>query len=289
MKTISFTIKALFIFFLFCLLGCQQEEIQKENTGVVEATSSYLENFGVPPQGKAGRAYAAVGYLPVKDMSDKLGPLPIFIFSEENQLEKILKKLVSGDLVTSQKQIYYNPFPSDLKIGIKSDEGNLLTINLLTNESWQKDDKHTGILALKETALQFSHVENVKVMLNGAFVQTMPRKGFQKDSDLIIEVPPPILILMAGAWEKGQNEPEEILVEFDRPVKVENFKLYHLDGQEVRGEYYKSIFQMAVVIHPESPNLFSEDTTLRAEWSVVDELGRKNSGIDSMQLFKYEH
>jgi len=279
------------IFFLSVLsfVGCQQEEVPVEDTGTVEATDAYLKYYGVPPQGKAGRAYAAVGYLPTKDNPEKIGPLPIFLFTEENQMEKVLKKLVSGDLVTSQKQIYYNPFPSDLKMRIKSDEGNLLTINLLTNESWQKDDEISGISALKGTALQFSHVENVKVMLNGAFVQGMPRQGFQKDSDLIIEVPPPILILMAGAWEKGQNEPEEILVEFDRPVKIEKFKLYHLDGQEVRGEYYKSIFQMAVVIHPESPSLFSEDTTLRAEWSVVDELGRNNSGIDSMQLFKYEH
>ena len=46
---------------------------------------------------------------------------------------------------------------------------------------------------------------------------------------------------------------------------------------------------MAVVIHPESPQLFSEGTTLKAEWSVVDTLGRENSGVDTMPLVKYEH
>lgn len=291
MKKPSFkiTIKAVLILFLFFALGCQQEEIQKESTGIVKATPSYLESFGVPPQGKAGRAYAAVGYLPVKDKPTKLGPLPIFLFTEENQSDKVLNKLVSGDLVTSQRQIYYNPFPRDLEIVIKSEEGNALTIDLLTKEDWYRDDQYAGTIALKETALQFSHVQKVKVMLNGSVVEGMPEVGFQKNSDLMIEVPPPILILMAGAWEKGQNEPEEILIQFDRPIKVEKFKLYHLDGQEVQGEYYKSIFQMAVVVHPESPSLFREGTILKAEWSIVDELGRKNSGVDTMQLIKYEH
>ena len=285
----SFKLKAVFISFLFFALGCQQDEVQKESSGIVEATSSYLESFGVPPQGKAGRAYAAVGYLPVKDMPDKLGPIPIFLFSEENQLEKVLNKLISGDLVTSQKQIYYNPFPRDLELVIKSKEGNLLTIDLLTKKDWDRNDQHAGTIALMETALQFSHVQKVKVMLNGSVVEDMPEAGFQKNSDLMIEVPPPILILMAGAWEKGQNEPEEILIQFDRPIKVEKFKLYHLDGQQVQGDYYKSLFQMAVVIHPENSSLFREGTTLKAEWSIVDELGRKNSGVDTMQLIKYEH
>ena len=285
----SFTLKAVFISFLFFALGCQQEEIQKQTTGVVEATPSYLESFGVPPQGKAGRAYAAVGYLPVKEMSDKLGPLPIFLFTEENQLRKVLNKLVSGDLVTSKKQIYYNPFPADLDMVIKSDGGSVLTIDLSTKEDWDMNDQKAGTMALKETALQFSSVEEVKVMVNGSDVQGMPQEGFHKNSDLTIEVPPPILLLMAGAWENGENEPKEILIEFDRPVKVEQFKLYHIDGREVQGDYYKSIFQMAVVVHPKTPGLFQEGTSLRAEWHVVDDLGRSNSGIDTMQIKKLVH
>ena len=283
---------AILLLLLACSLfvsGCQQEEAQQQRTGIVEATPSYLESFGVPPQGEAGRAYAAVGYLPVKDKPGKLGPLPVFLFTNENQLEKILARLVTEDLVTSQKQIYYNPFPRDLKIVIQSEEGNTLTIDMLTEEDWDKSEQHAGTMALKETALQFSHVHNVKVMLNGAVLQGMPLAGFQKNIDLIIEVPPPTLILMAGAWEKGQSEPEEILIEFDRPVKVDQFKLYHLDGQEVQGEYYQSIFQMAVVIHPQFPERFQEGTSLRAEWNVADVLGRTNRGVDTMQIKKLVH
>lgn len=289
MIKLGFMLRAVFITFLLFSLGCQPEEIQKESTGIVEATSSYLESFGTPPQGKAGRAYAAVGYLPVKGVSDKLGPLPIFLFTEENQLEKVLNKLVSGDLITSQKQGYYNPFPADLELVVKLEEGKLLTIDLLTNEDWDRNDRQAGAMALKETSLQFSSVEKVNVMLNGSLVQGMPEDGFHKNSDLMIEVPPPILILMAGAWEEDENEPEEILVEFDRPVKVNSLELFHEDGRKVEGEYYKSIFQMAVVVHPKFPELFQEGTALRAKWNVTDELGRANSGIDTMPLKRLDH
>lgn len=274
---------------MLTLLGCQQEEIKKEKTGIVEATSSYLENFGIPPQGKAGQAYAAVGYLPVKGKLDQLGPLPIFLFTKENKLEKVLIKLVSGDLITTQKQVYYNPFPSDLEVIIETENGNIVTVDLVTKEEWENENQHAGIMALKETALQFNFIQTVKVKLNGTYVQGMPEAGFQKNSELMIEVPPPTLILMAGVWEEGQSEPEEILIGFDRPVKIQKFSLYHPDGQNVQGEYFQSIFDMAVVIHPESPQLFQEGTTVKAEWRVVDELGRENSGVDTMELIKYEH
>ena len=288
MKTLlSFAI--IFSFSVFSLAGCQQEEAPVENIGIVEATEAYLKFYGVPPQGKAGRAYAAVGYLPTKDNPEKIGPLPIFLFTEENQIEKVLKKLVSGDLITSDKQLYNNPFPVDLEILAKPIEEKTLALDLVTDQQWKDEILRAGTIALMETALQFDDVKFVKVTLNGVPLQWIPDAGYQKRLEAVIDVPPPILILMAGAWEKGQDEPEEILVEFDRPVKVNSFELYHLGGQKVQGDYFKSIFQMAVVVHPESPELFQEGTSLRAEWNVVDELGRVNSGVDTMPLKKLIH
>lgn len=284
---LSFAI--LFSVSVFSLTGCQQEEVVVEDTGIVEATEAYLKFYGVPPQGKEGRAYAAVGYLPTKDNPEKIGPLPVFLFTKENQTEKVLKKLVSGDLITSDKQPYDNPFPEDLEILAKPIQENTLVLDLVTTRQWKDEILRTGTIALMETALQFDEVKFVKVTLNGVPLSWIPDAGYQKRLDVVVDVPPPILILMAGAWEKGQDEPEEVLVEFDRPVKVNSFELYHLDGQKVEGEYFKSIFQMAVVVHPKSPELFQEGTSLRAEWNVVDELGRENSGVDTMPLKKLIH
>ena len=274
---------------LFNLVGCQQEDVPLENTGIVEATEAYLKFYGVPPQGKAGRAYAAVGYLPTKDNPEKIGPLPIFLFTKENQLEKVLNKLISGDLITSDKQLYESPFPEDLQIRVNQIQEGILTLDLTTSQQWEDEILSSGTIALMETALQFDGVEFVKVTLNGEPLQLIPDAGYQKRHGAVIDVPPPILILMAGAWETGQDEPEEILVEFDRSIKVNSFELYHLDGQKVEGEYFKSIFQMAVVVHPKSPELFQEGTSLRAEWNVVDDLGRGNIGVDTMPLKKFVH
>ena len=276
-------------FVVFNLVGCEQKDIPQEKSGIVEATDAYLKFYGVPPQGKAGRAYAAVGYLPTKDNPKKIGPLPIFLFTEEGQLEKVLKKLVSGDLITSNKQIYDNPFPEDLEIVVKSLQEGALVLDLVTTQKWEGEIQQAGTVAIMETALQFNEVKSLKVLLNGVPLPWIPDSGYQQSLDSVIDVPLPTLILMAGAWERGHGTPEEILIEFDRAVKVNSFELYHLDGQKVEGEYFKSIFQMAVVIHPKSPDPFQEGTSLRAEWNVVDDLGRENNGVDTMQLKKFIH
>lgn len=279
----------IFFFGAISLVGCQQEEMPIENTGIVDATKAYINFYGVPPQGKAGRAYAAVGYLPTKGNPEKIGPLPIFLFTEENQMEKVLRKLVSGELITSDKQIYDNPFPDDIEINIKSKQEGTLVLDLVTAQQWESEPQRSGMVALMETALQFDEAEFVKITLNGDPIPWVENAGYHHQPEFIIEVPPPILILMLGAWETGQEEPEEVLVEFDRPVKVNTFELYHLDGQKVEGDYFKSIFQMAIVVHPKKPELFQEGTSLRAKWAVVDELGRENSGVDTMQLKKFVH
>lgn len=280
-------------FVMFALLlvspGCQQEEAPPVRAGLVTATEAYLESFGTPPQGKSGRAYAAVVYLPTKEMPGKLLAFPVFLYTEESQLEKVLEKLISGDLVSSEKMNVYNPFPGDLEFVIESLKDDVLTLNLNISKQWAETDQKSAVIALRETALQFNEVSAVKIMLNGSFVSGMPKNGFQHQQGLIAQMTPPKLILMAGVWEEGQETPEEILIEFDRPIKIKSFNLYHSDGKKIEGDYYTSIFQMAVVLHPERPELFKEGAVLRAEWSVVDYLGRANSGVDMMALKKYLH
>jgi hypothetical protein len=94
---------------------------------------------------------------------------------------------------------------------------------------------------------------------------------------------------MAGVWEQGTDNLDELLVEFDRPVKVNNFKLYNNSENSIEGEYFTSIFQMAAVVLPGDKTLYKEGDVLRAEWDVVDFMGRVNSGSSSMPLRRYEH
>jgi hypothetical protein len=98
-----------------------------------------------------------------------------------------------------------------------------------------------------------------------------------------------MLLSVIGTWERGAEAPEEILIGFDRSVTVETFRLLDGSRQPVKGEYYRSVFDMAVVIHPESPHDFTEGMILHAEWEVVDPLGRRGKGAGDFVLVRQDH
>ncbi len=79
------------------------------------------------------------------------------------------------------------------------------------------------------------------------------------------------------------------MVEFDRPIKVNSFKLSDASGEMIEGEYFTSIFQMAVIVHPENPELYKKGVRMHAEWEVVDYLGRIGQGSRTLPLHRYDH
>ena len=280
------------LLFFLSLTACKQEEATApsfEKSGVVKANRAYLDNFGIPPQGKAGEAFARIGYLPLREAPEKVRALPLFLFSENEPLQQILNRLVSGELQLPANLGLYNPFPDDLEVAATSLENPTLTLSLMTQLSWSDTDKAAAGRALAESVFQFSQVERVVVLLNGQPLPQMPAGGYRHEPGALDEVKPPELVLMAGMWEQGTDVLDELLVEFDRPITVNHFKLYTESGEAVDGEYFTSLFQMAVVVLPKDPTLYQEATILRAEWDVIDGLGRSNSGSTTMPLRRYEH
>jgi hypothetical protein len=279
----------------FCflsLVACQQEEgpaPAPQPSGIVTASQAYLDNFGEPPQGKAGEAFARVGYLPVHNAPDKVRAFPFFLFSKDGELRQILNRLTGGDLVFPENSTLYSPFPSDLMVTSASAEKGTQTLSLMTQQSWSEDDMASAGLSLAATVLQFEQTNKVVIMLNGRPLPQMPADGYVRDPGTLIAVEPPSLVLMAGMWEKGTDNLDELLVEFDRPIKVNSFKLYNSSEGSIEGEYFTSIFQMAVVVLPGDKTLYKEGDVLRAEWDVVDIMGRANSGSSTMPLRRYEH
>lgn len=274
---------------LLSLAGCQQQQDEPSRPGLVEANQPYLDNFGTPPQGKQGRGFARVGYLPRQEASGKVQPIPLFLFSEDNQMQKIFDRLVSGELVQPSQSPLYNPFPADIAIVVTSLQSGTLNLSLTTRQAWSPDDMAAAGRALAETGLQFSAVQRVRILLNDESFPKMPPEGFLHDPQQVAEAGPPELVMVAGNWEKGSDVPHEILAEFNRPVKINSFHLYEMTGSAVDGKYFTSVFQMAVVIHPENPDHYQEGTVLRAEWDVVDELGRPNHGSSTLSLRRYDH
>jgi len=280
------------LIFLAMLTACTQEDSQTpavEKTGVVTASQAYIDNFGEPPQGKSGRAFARVGYLPLKEDPERVRPFPLFLFSETDQVQKILDRLVSGELHLPADFDLYNPFPADLEVMTTPSGEPTLTVSLMSQSIWPETDKKAAGLSLAQTVLQFPKVKKVLVMLNGQPLPHMPEGGYTDQPEHVAEMTPPTLVLIAGMWEQESNQPEELLVEFDRPITVNTLKLYDESGRSVEGEYFTSIFKMAVVIHPESPAAFKPGMELRVEWDIDDEQGRHGKGTKTLPIQRFEH
>ena len=160
MKINNFISAWLVIFVSLALLGCQQDQADPlAETAVVEATPTYIRHFGEPPPVKEGRAYAVVGYLPRQGVGEKIGALPMFLFSTEKLLENVLRKLTSGELTRDQKTSFYHPFPQDLALAIHPPDDGTLSLELVTEQSWNAKEQLAARKALVETALQFSLLE----------------------------------------------------------------------------------------------------------------------------------
>ena len=279
------------VFCFLSLFACQQEEPvpASQPSGIVIASQAYLDNFGEPPQGKAGEAFARVGYFPVRKAPGKVRAFPLFLFSKDRELQQILSRLTGGELVFPESSGLYSPFPNDLKVTSASTDKGTQTLSLMTQQSWSADDIASAGLAMAATVLQFEQTNKVFIMLNGQPLPQMPADGYVLNPGTLADVEPPSLVLMAGVWEQGTDNLDELLVEFDRPVKVNNFKLYNSSENSIEGEYFTSIFQMAAVVLPGDKTLYKEGDVLRAEWDVVDFMGRVNSGSSTMPLRRYEH
>lgn len=274
--------------FFLSLSGCQQREAEPPDTGTIEANQVYLKNFGPPPYGKEGQGFARVGYLPLQKFPEKVRAIPLFLFSEHDQLRQILDRLTSDELILPPDSELYNPFPKDIEVTVKPLENGTLTLSLTTQQPWSSIDLGAAGRALTETASQFTDVERVRILLNREPLPQMPTEGYLHNPQQLAEGSLPTLVMMVGMWKKGAETLDEILIEFDRPIKVNNFQLYDKIGKTIEGEYFTSVFQMAVVVHPKDPERYQDGTVLRAEWDIVDALDRSNKGTSKLPLRRHE-
>lgn len=277
------------LLFLFSLTSCQQQETTTSDIGSIEANQAYLQYFGEPPIAKKGRGFARVGYLPLRKSPDRVRPIPFYLFAEQDQLEQLLKRLVGGELILPPDSSLYQPFPADLQLNVSPLEEGTLTLTLTMQLIPSETDLAAAALALTETSVQFDAVKRVRILFNGKPIAQMPAEGFSHTPQKVAPVEPPTMIMIAGMWEKGAQSLGEILIDFDRPVKVNSFQLFDASGQKVEGEYFTSAFDMAVVIHPENPQLYQDGTVFRVEWDVTDALGRSNNGVNTSPLQRFEH
>lgn len=278
-----------FFLSIFLLSACQQQDPAATVDGKVYASPAYLQHFGEPPAVQQGHAYAQVGYLPLNDLSGQVQPLPLFLFSEGQHLDRILSQIFSEKLVGSTRSRLTQPFRQGVRLEKLDQAGDTLTVYLSELPSSQNVDRVGIDRAIAETAIQFEDVSKVRVVYNGSPSPHQPLEGYLSQSEKIVAVEAPLLLDVVGIWEEGATDPEELLINFDRPITINSFRLLDQAGKQIAGKYFTSILDMAVVVHPAEPAKFKEGIPLNVVWDVDDHLGRRNSAIDTLPLTRSAH
>ena len=201
----------------------------------------------------------------------------------------MLERLIGGEIILPPDSQLYQPFPRELQLNIGSVENGTLTLMISMQKPPVGIDLAAIALALTETSVQLAEVGWARILVNRKPLAQMPAEGFSHIPEDVAPVAPPAMIMIVGMWEKGAEALEEILIDFDRSVKVNSFSLFDASGKKVKGEYFTSAFGMAVVVHPENPKAYQDGTILRAEWDITDALGRSNTRVKSLPLRRYDH
>lgn len=281
---------AVFLFVLtLAMAGCEKQA-SSPGAGEVKASVAYIEHFGLPPTPDSGLCYARVGFYPLRSDPARVRAVPMFLFRETGQLQLLLDRLASGAIPLLPESDLFNPFPEATLVQVRARDGDAVTLNVSFPKQLNAAPNLSSIAAmLTETAVQFEGTERVIILQDGKPLPEAPVEGYRQDLLRVAPVGAPALFMVNGAWEKGSAVPEEIAANFDRPVKIEDFRLEDASGQEIRGDYFQSLFNMSVVIHPENAVALHEGMTLRAQWNVTDELGRQGQGSGDFQLRRHDH
>jgi hypothetical protein len=128
----------------------------------------------------------------------------------------------------------------------------------------------------------------VQVVAGGTLLPQQAERGFYPDPEAVMPPGLPRVLTVAGVWEEAVANPEEVSVFFDRPVGVEEVRV-SVDGRRLEGDYFTSVFDMAVVIRPQQPEKLREGLPVAVAWRVVDRLGRKGEGEKTFPLARVEH
>ena len=89
--------------------------------------------------------------------------------------------------------------------------------------------------------------------------------------------------------DKGAKMIEGVHVYFDRPVDVKDFSLADQNGKPFAGEIFHSVFDMAAVLKPKDPSLFTAGMPIKVRWKVADKKGRSAEGEKILPLEIKEH
>ncbi len=277
--------------FLLCLLagiwGCEQSKESESGAAksAVEVTDAYRRYFGEPPGTLGGACFGMVGYYPLQADPLQVRPVPHFTFSEQNRPQLLLAQMLQGAEPWGLQNLYLNPFPPGTALLSVTFNG----VTAVADFSPQLLELREPLLqqsvltALGHALTQFKGVDNILVTVEGQPVPFQPQNGFRPDEKSVAPPGPPAIL--QAVLNDGENaEAAETLVFFDRPVKAKTFRLEDGQGRLLEGDYFSSVFDMALVLHPKHPERIQIGQRLKIIWRVVDGKGRENAGETTLEV-----
>lgn len=274
---------------LLALAGCREPSRQALPGVKVQANAAYLSYFGEPPTIEQGTCFARVGFFPLAGEPDRVRPVPLFIFREEGQLDLLLEAFLREWEFPPHSGLR-KPFPPGSSIRVTGQAGGSVTVDLAgPGVGPDFPDLRGMIVSVVETVLQFEEINRVIITVAGVVPAGMPEDGFRHDPERVAPPGSPLPLMVVGVWETGQGEPEEILINFDRPVDVHEIRLLFADGREITGEFFRTGFDMSVSLHPAVQPTLREGMALRVAWRVSDRLGRAGHGEQDFVLERLDH
>lgn len=283
---------------LFSAVGCSKQESPTAPETRVSATKAYEKYFGPAPTSNTGTCFAFVIYFPWAKTPGKVVPFPFFTFDEGSIKTVAVQRLLSGMDVPAYRGEFLLPLHAGTRLlGLTEDKGTV-TLNFSKDFFNLKDKKASeqGVLnALALTLSQFKGVREVRISVEGKQGDiALPSGGTIRnplavDETAVLKPGPPRLLEIAGLKDKGAKIIEGVHVYFDRPVDVKDLRLADQNGNPFAGEIFHSVFDMAAVLKPKDPSLFSGGMPIKVHWKVVDKKGLSAEGNTVLPLEIKEH
>jgi germination protein M len=287
------------LFLVFHVVACKKKEEPLPQKQVrLSTTKAYEKYFGPAPTTDKGTCFAFVIYFPSAKSPGKVVPFPFFTFDEESIKKVAVERLLGGMDVGSYKGEFVQPFPDGTHLlGITEQKGTV-TVNFSRElKSLGADGvcDGRGLDALALTLAQFREVKDVHLEVEGkgGVIRfsggCLIRQPLAIDESEVLPPGPPRLLEVAALKDKGAQTIEDVHVYFDRPVDVKDVHIFDKNGTPFAGEIYHSVFDMAAVLKPEDPSLFTTGMPVEVRWKVADKLGRNAEGETTLPLEIKEH
>lgn len=267
------------------LSGCQRQQADTPAAGgQVKASDAYRRWFGEPPAVAEGTAWGMVGFFPLAAEPGKVLPVPLFLFTAQNQAQLLLGKILQGGAYLYLPQLAENPFPPGTMVqAVTVVDG--LAVADFSSELLQLADpglRQGAFAAIAHTLAQLPDIERVRITVQGQPFPGAPGE-LPIDATSLVDPGPPAP-LQALLHEDDDAVPGEVVVFFNRPVRLKSFRLEYPPGEQVAGQYFTSIFDMAVILHPDNPDRMKVGSEVLIDWQVADLLERVNAGQTLLTL-----